>query len=508
MKQLLNYFLICILLLGQFSCNNSSEDKSNRVHYEIPVLPADMPFSFKMFDLPSIPSKEYNIVDFGALEGASVNVSQAIHSAIKKAHKSGGGRIIIPDGKWLSGPIHLESHIELHISDNAEVFFSQNLFEYLPAVLSRHQGIECYKFSPLIHAEGKTDIVISGKGKFHGQGKAWWKYNKYREKAWSKLILMADNEVPVENRIFNDTSENYLPPSFLQFVNCKNILIDGISLNYGPFWTLNPLYCENIIIRNVNVETIGEYGHTRNGDGINPSSCRNVIIENCIVNSGDDCFTIKSGRNIDGIRVGKPSENIIINNCIALKGHGGVVIGSETSGGIRNILVSNCEFYGTDRGIRIKTARGRGAGVENIFFRDIYMKDILYEGVIVNMLRYTPRLPAFPLDSLTPFYNNIHIERLVAENIHGKGISLVGLPENPMKNIFFDDININSYEGMCALDADSVFVNKLILSNEKSPSIVLDSCRNFWFSESTFPRGAIHIEVNQNCSNINFENCN
>lgn len=462
----------------------------------------DLPFDFDPNILPRIPDRLFHVSNY--LKTGETLITHAIDSAISLAHSQGGGRVILPEGKWESGPIRLKSNIDLHIPEGSEIYFLMNPMEFLPAVFARHQGIECYKFSPLMHAENCTNIAITGGGLLHGQGKGWWKYNIRREAAWKRLEVMAARDIPVSERIFDDTLDNYLPPSFLQTVNCTNILIEGITLEYGPFWTLNPLYCENMLIRNVRITTTGPYGHTRNGDGINPSSCKNVIIENCTVSTGDDCFAIKSGRGIDGMRVAKPSENIVIRNCTALEGHGGVVIGSETSGGIHNIYMDSCQFHGTDRGIRVKTARGRGSSIDKIYIRNISMKDIQQDGIILNMLRYTPRLPAFPVDENTPSVSDIIIENVKGEGIQGHGIRLIGLPEARMKNISLKDIRLASKEGFFASDIDSVSLENLSIQSENPLSFVLDSCSFFRISNSLFSGKAEIDTLQPNSTHIRF----
>lgn len=455
---------------------------------------------------PFIPENEFNILDFGVERKNLFRIDEALKKAINAARESGGGKIVIPSGRWESGPIHLENNIEIHFEDGAEIYFSMNLDDYLPAVFSRHQGIECYKFSPLIYANGINNFAITGNGILHGRGKAWWKYNNRREKAWMELEQMARQLTPVEERIFADTTNHFLAPSFFQPINCKNIFIEGVTFNFGPFWTVNPVYCENVIIRKVKVVTQGEYGHTQNGDGINPSSCKNVLIEYCDLDTGDDCITIKSGRAEDGLRVGKPSENIVIRYCEARQGHGGVVIGSETSGGIKNVFIHQCSFHGTDRGIRIKTARERGAAVENIFISDITMENIKDEAIVLNMLRYTPRLPEHPVSIRTPEYNNITISNVICKGAE-YGIRLIGLPEKPMKNIHLKNIQLASHFGLQATDVTNLTMKNVIIESEDSESVVITDCQNLSFEKLYIKPGkSVNLYGNMN-RNLTFKDC-
>ena len=263
----------------------------------------------------SFPDRNFPIEDFGAIEGGTVKCTGAFASAIEAATNSGGGYVTIPKGTWLTGPIVLKDNVCLKFEEGSEILFSTDTDDYLPAVLSRHQGIDCYKHSAFIYAQNATNIGITGKAIFQGQGKSWWAHRKAIPKSadpFVTLMEMAENGVPLEERIFDDISTTLLAPCFIMPIYCTNVLIEGITLRFGAYWTVNPVYCENVIVRDVTVVTIGEYGKTGNGDGINLSSCKNVLVENCLLNTGDDCITIKSGRGIDGYKRGIPSENIVV----------------------------------------------------------------------------------------------------------------------------------------------------------------------------------------------------
>lgn len=507
-----NRFTLKLLIVTLLFGANLSYSQSNPFAFSIcnyapaHIAPLDAPFPMAKIPEPLIPHNEFNILDFGAENSELFRINKAFYAAQAEATKQGGGKIIIPKGKWESGPIHLESNIELHFEEGAELYFSTNLGDYLPAVFSRHQGIECYKFSSLIYANGKSNIAITGNGVLHGQGKAWWKYNDRRVKAWETLEKMALDNIPVRERVFADTLDHFLAPSFIQPINCTQLLIEGITFKYGPFWTVNPVYCENIVIRKVKVETEGKYGHTRNGDGINPTSCKNVLIEYCDLDTGDDCITIKSGRAEDGLRVAKPTENVVIRYCQARQGHGGVVIGSETSGGIKNIYMHQCSFYGTDRGIRIKTARGRGASVENIYISDIQMENIKDEAIVISMLRYTPRFPEHPVTKRTPKYNNINIENVSCKGAY-YGIRLVGLPEQPMQNILLRNIKVESNFGFEATDADSVIVSNVEILSKQENAIHITDCQRIDLSKVLIYDKKVLLSGSEN-STINFSECN
>ncbi len=500
-------YLIQVMLFTFLQAWSQVKDYSFSVCDFAPVAIAaiDAPFAMETPKKPEFNETTYNILDFGAQQTEFFRIDSSLKRAIDKATANGGGKIIIPGGIWESGPIYLKSNIELHLETGAEVFFSTNLSDYLPAVFSRHQGIECYKFSSLIYANGEKNIAITGNGILHGQGKGWWKHNNKREKAWDTLVMMADKNVSVSQRVFDDTVNRFLAPSFIQPINCENLFIEGITVMFGPFWTINPVYCENIIIRKVKVITTGLYGHTKNGDGINLSSCKRALIEYCDLSTGDDCITLKSGRDADGMRVNRPTSEVVIRYCQAYEGHGGVVIGSETSGGIQNVLIKQCSFYGTDRGIRIKTARGRGAYVKNIYVSDIQMENIKNEAVVINMLRYTPRLPAHPVDKNTPEYENINIEHVHCKGAE-YGIRLVGLPEKPMQNILLNNISVEANYGLEATDAQNVVINNIRINSLDTIAMRFTDCRNVALSKVQSAPDRLELNGATN-TNFTFHNC-
>jgi hypothetical protein len=449
----------------------------------------DPPFPIPEFKPPAIPDRQLDIRNFGATEGGEKSSTAAIHAAIESAAGSGGGVIIIPPGKWLTGPIELQSNIELRIEQGAEVLFSQAPADYQPAIFSRHEGIECRKLSPLIHAEGKHDIAITGRGVLNGQGKPWWELPDQR-KAGQALRDMVARGVPVEQRVFDGKQNPILRPTFVQPVNCTNVLIENVTLLFGPFWTISPVYCRNVIVRGVKIVTEGAYGHTPNGDGIDPDSCQDVLIEDCDLDTGDDCITLKSGADADGLRVNKPTENIVIRRCTTRHGHGGITIGSETSGGIRNVWASNCDFDGTDRGIRIKTARGRGNIVEKIFMRDIRMTHITAEAINIDMLYTGKRLPADPLTPATPRFRDMHFSHIVCQSCRKSGMLIRGLPESPVEAITFDDMSLQCAAGIDCTDVKGISFEHLTLQPEKGPDIRLVDAKDMTFSDLRVPDGA------------------
>ena len=386
------------------------------IEHQASNIETSAPFEMPELEPPSFPDRTVNIRDYGAVGDGKTMNTRAFASAIAACAKAGGGRVLVPAGVWLTGPIHLKSNINLHLAKETEVRFSTRFEDYLPKVFTRWEGTEMENYSPLIYANNCTNIAITGDGVFNGQGKPWW------DKEMRKKIHR---------------------PSFIQPINCRNVLLEGFSIGSGPMWTIHPVYCENVIIRKVKVETSGP-----NNDGINPDSCKNVLIEDCYISTGDDCISIKSGRDEDGWRVGRSCENIVIRHCRMKNGHGAVVIGSEMSGDVRNVFVRDCLFDGTERGIRIKSRRGRGGVVENIWFQDIKMGRIKNEAIRLNMLYGCGKAPA---SKKPPIFRNIHIRNVTCQQAD-TAVEIIGLPEKPIENITLENISISAEKGLSCTD--------------------------------------------------------
>ncbi|MFC4211020.1 glycoside hydrolase family 28 protein [Pedobacter lithocola] len=385
----------------------------------------------------------YNVIKYGAKNDSSKLATTAIKNAIDAASKAGGGTVYFPAGKYLTGSIHLKSNITIFIDAGAEIHFSDNFDDYLPMVKSRYEGVDVTSFSPPFYAYKVENISIIGRGLIDGHGKKWWDFVEgYKEgqprskwqttfDALNKDILLPDDAKQMKR--------GFLRPPFIQPMFCKNIIIDGITIRNSPFWTINPEFCENIKIHDVTINN----PHSPNTDGINPESCKNVHISDCHISVGDDCITIKSGKDAPGRKMAIPAENYTITNCTMLSGHGGVVIGSEMSGDVRKIAISNCVFDGTDRGIRIKTARGRGGVVEDIRVNNIIMKNIGQQAIVLDM-QYAKTNPE-PVSERTPRFRNLHFSNITGQ-VNQAGY-LNGLEEMPIENITFSDINMDAKTG-------------------------------------------------------------
>ena len=460
----------CLTLSG--SCGTIPSDSK-----EV-ILPVVAPFEMPQLKRPDIPQRQFNIRDFGAEEGGLVKNTGAIRKAIEAASKVGGGVVVSPEGKWLTGAINLDNNIDLHLAKGAELLFSQDFGDYLPVVFSRHEDIECFKHSAFIYADGKANIAITGEGTLNGQGNPWWGFKESKKDVEKRLYDMGANGVPVAERVFDGSDGNILRPAFFQPMRCRNILVEGVTFLYGAFWTITPTYCENVIVRRVRIVTEGSYGHTPNGDGVDPSSSKNVLIEYCDFDTGDDCIAIKAGRDNDGLRVGMPTENIVIRHCVGLRGHGGIVIGSETSGNIRNVYAYDCKFTGTDRIVRIKTARGRGGIVENMWFRDMHGDKIEMEAIHINMLYTGKRFPAQPVTESTPRIRNINFTGIYCTMGKSYAIEMLGLPEMSIENVTIDSVDMNAVKGIACTDVKGVKISNAKVITQELPLIKITDGEN------------------------------
>ncbi|WP_052352922.1 glycoside hydrolase family 28 protein [Neobacillus dielmonensis] len=420
------------------------------------------PFDMEEIVVPSFPDRAFYVEDFleNGHDGHLDN--RVIQRAIEACSESGGGTVIVPQGEWHSGPIHLKSNIHLQFEKGAVVEFSDKFADYLPVVFTRWEGMECYNYSPLLYARDCENIAITGEGTLIGNGEAWWHWKKLQQEAADRLCYAESRGIPVQDRIFG-TEEDALRPSFIQPINCKNVLIEGLSLRNGPQWTLHPVYCENIIIRKVNIISCGP-----NTDGLNPDSCKNVLIENCYFETGDDCIAINSGMNEDGWRVNKPCENIVIRNCVMKEGHGALVIGSGMSGGVRNVYAHDCKIGGGDQGLRLKSMRGRGGFVKNIRFENIEINDVRKEAVQVNM--FYGYSTVIPKTNTPPDFDQITIK-----NITGQGakvaVEIKGLPEHPLKEISLENVYLSAETAIICSDVETISMKEvsLLATGSRSP---------------------------------------
>ncbi|OIQ04347.1 MAG: hypothetical protein AUK58_00880 [Candidatus Moranbacteria bacterium CG2_30_41_165] len=441
--------LISIIVISFFFFTQKSHAPLERKN----VPTEDISFDIPVLDPQTFPDRNCRITDYGALSDGKASNTEAIKKAITDCAKNGGGKVIIPAGTWLTGPIVLQSHINLLLEKDAEILFSTNPDEYLPVVLSRFEGMEFYNYSPLIYALDAENIAITGEGVINGNGEAWYPWKTKQGTAVLKLYDFTRTNAPVKQRIFG-TPSDALRPSFIQFVRSKNILLEGVTFIHSPMWSIHPLYSENILMRNIKVDSDGP-----NTDGIVIDSSKNVIIENVYVNSGDDAIVIKSGKDADGLRVGKPSENIVVRNSTIKNGHSGFAIGSEMSGSVRNVLFEDTSIDRTDFGLQIKSMRGRGGVVENIWMRNIQIRRASNQAILVDMQYGTP---IDPLSSLLPAFHTLHFQNIECRRTD-EAIIIRGLENSPIQNIKFSNITIGAKsEGQREYAENMAFENVVI----------------------------------------------
>ncbi len=395
---------------------------------------------------PRFKKKDYDILKFGAKAGGATDSRDAINSAIEACSKAGGGRVVVPSGEFLTGAIRLRSNVNLYVSRGATLKFSIDPKAYMPVVHTRWEGMELMHISPLIYAYGETNVAITGEGTLDGQGKSlFWKWHgnpRYggnpevisQRAARARLYEMMDKNVPVEQRVFGD--EHYLRTQFIQPYKCKNVLIEGVKIVDSPMWEVHPVLCENVIVRNVHISS-----HGPNNDGCDPESCKDVLIDGCFFDTGDDCIAIKSGRNNDGRRLNTPTENVIIRNCTMKDGHGGITVGSEISGGVRNVFAHDNKLDSPDlwTAIRFKNNASRGGKLENFYYKNTTVGTVSRAVVEIDF-NYEEGAKG----EYIPLVRNVQVDGLVCGS-GNRAVDLQGLDNAPifdvsLKNCTFGDI--------------------------------------------------------------------
>ena len=496
---------------------------------------------------PKFKKDTVNIVKFGAVpDGYTLN-TKSINGAIDALHKRGGGVVLIPAGLWLSGPVTIKSNINLHLANGATLLFTDDQNEY-PLIKGNWEGLPQMRNQSPISATGATNIAITGKGIIDGNGDGWRavKKDKLTDSQWKKLIanggVLSDDGkthypsasfmkgskmpanpgaiTPERDMAFYESIKGFLRPNLVVLANCKYVLLEGVTFQNSPAWCLHPLMSEHVTVRNVFVKNPW---YAQNGDGIDAESCKNVLIENSVFDVGDDALCMKSGRDAEGRKRAMPIENVIIRGCTVYSSHGGFVIGSEMSGGAKNIYVSNCTFVGADIGLRFKTTRGRGGVVENIFIKDIYMKDIPGEAILFDMYymakdpialagekRELPKVELKPVDETTPVFRNFHISNVYC-NGAAKAIFVRGLPEMHVKDIVLENMVLQANAGIDIQEATGItFKNIKVISKETNPVIDVVQSDNLLFDNITYSSAAqLLFRINgERSSNISIKNTN
>ena len=443
-------FLLSILCVVVFALPaRAGQADTSRTGWE------SLPAILHRIQPPTFPNRDFVITAFGAVGDSTTDCTAAFRRAIEACSEAGGGRVVVPKGIYLTGAIHLRSNVNLYLVKGGVVRFSTNPKDYLPVVYTRWEGVECMNYSPLLYAYEQENIAVTGNGVFDGQGAAdnWWSWKGNAQDGWKKgmpnqkkartmLFALAEKGVPVAKRLFGEGS--YLRPMFVQFYHCRNILIEGVTFKDSPMWFLHPVLSRNVSVIGVTVEGLGP-----NNDGCDPESCTDVLIQNCQFDTGDDCIAIKSGRNADGRRVDVPSENIVIQGCSMKDGHGGVVIGSEISGGVRNIFVQDCVMDSPrlDRAVRIKTNSVRGGVVEGVYARNIRVGQVAEAVLKINFFYEEGDTGPF-----TPVVRDIYLDRVTCQK--GKyAIWIKGYERSPIRNLQFSDCVFNGIAEPNVLEA-------------------------------------------------------
>jgi hypothetical protein len=496
---------------------------------------------------PKFKKDTTSIVKFGATPDGNTLNTKAINNAIDACNKKGGGVVLVPAGLWLTGPIVLKSNVNLHLATGATLLFTADKSQY-SLVQANWEGLPQMRNQSPISATNVTNIAITGKGIVDGNGDGWRsvKSDKLTAGQWKKLVasggvVSEDKKTwypseafmkaskgpanpgeikPGRDAAYYESIKDFLRPNMLLITNCKYILLEGVTFQNSAAWCLHPLMSEHLTVRNIFVKNPW---YAQNGDGIDVESCSNVLIENSVFDVGDDALCMKSGRDAEGRKRAMPTQNVIIRGCTVYASHGGFVIGSEMSGGARNMYISNCTFIGTDIGLRFKTTRGRGGVVENIFIKDIYMKDIPAEAILFDMYymakdpvpllgekRELPKVEAKPVDETTPVFKNFHISNVYC-NGAAKGIFVRGLPEMHIKDIVLENMVIQADKGIDVQEASGItFKNIQIISADTKPVVDILNSDNLSFDKITYKDGSevlFRVSGDRN-KNISIKNTN
>lgn len=481
-----------------------------------------LPFEMPVLDRPTFPANNVSIADYGGVpDGATLN-TETFAKAMQALSQKGGGTLTVPSGIWYTGPIVFQSNINLHLEKGALILFSSN-FDLYPLVHTVFEGLDTRRCQSPISGRNLKNIAITGEGSINGSGDAWrpLKKSKVTDSHWQRVIKsggvvkdgnywfpskgslkgndMSDMNVPQGDLSDEEwkSVKDFLRPVMVSFIECENVLLEGVLFENSPSWNIHPLMCKNVIVDNVFVRNPG---YSQNGDGLDLESCQNSIIVNSTFDVGDDAICIKSGKDEDGRRRGMPTENVIIDNCKVFQGHGGFVVGSEMSGGVRNISVSNCQFLGTDVGLRFKSRRGRGGVVENIYVNNINMFDIATESFLFDLyyggksaseaLEDGDETPVenivYEVDETTPVFRNIYVKNLTSRNAR-RAMYFNGLPEMNITNINLENTTITSTFGGELSESDGITFKNVKIIPKEGPALILNNVKNMDATGLTYP---------------------
>lgn len=514
MKKIFFAVFACLLTLGAGASNTAKYDE----------LYKKAPFKMEKVTAPVFPANEVNLKDFGAKGDGSSLCTEAFAKAIEALANKGGGKLTVPQGVWFTGPITLKSNINLHLEKGAVILFSPELDLY-PIISTSFEGLDTRRCQSPISGTNLENVAITGNGVIDGNGEYWRpvKREKVTDSQWKAFTSrggafknpkfwfpsegalkgndMSDMNVPKGNMTDAEWNEikQFLRPVMVSLVNCKNVWLNGVIFQNSPAWNIHPLMCQNVLIEDVLVRNPS---YAQNGDGLDLESCKNALIVNSTFDVGDDGICIKSGKDADGRKRGIPCENVIVDGCTVFKGHGGFVVGSEMSGGVKNIYVSDCQFLGTDVGLRFKSARGRGGVVENIYINNVSMFDIQTDAITFDLYyggksavealadgddKKNQKVEMFKVDETTPCFRNIDINHVICRGAR-RAVYFNGLPEMPVKNISIKDVEINNaQEGIVINRTDGVKLENISVS-AKSHTLDAKNSANVTVNGKTYKK--------------------
>lgn len=527
-----NLLIAMAIILSCWSHNTFAQNSKSKEAYP------NLEFKMAKVKEPVIPKNVVNIKDFGAVNGGYVLNTKAFADAIEAVSKKGGGKVVIPPGIWLTGPIILKSNLELHAQTGALIKFSTDKKLY-PIIETSFEGLNTWRCISPIYGKNLENIAFTGNGVWDGSGEVWrmLKKGKVTESQWKKVIASggvlnesktswypseqyvkgnknADQNVRADLKTKEQFEEihDFLRPVMVSIQNSKRVLFDGPVFQNSPAWNIHPLMVEDLIVRNV---TVRNPWYSQNGDGLDVESCKNVLVENSSFDVGDDAICIKSGKDKDGRDRGVACENIIVRNNIVYHGHGGVTVGSEMSGGVKNLHVSNCSFMGTDVGLRFKSTRGRGGVVENIYISDIFMINIPSQAISFNLYYGGKSIAetleeggteivakAMPVNEETPQFKNISIKNITIAGAQ-QAVFLQGLPEMNLENIEISNLTAKAESGFSIIDANGIKISNAKLDIDKPTVFEIYNAKNMSFKNIEFnsvsPKAiTINGEVSQN----------